>query len=340
MKFSNVKTLIFIGGGDLMLATMLVAREKGFLVGAVLAPRHADEIVESGDTLIVAIEKKKFPVCVEKSGADIDPTKLGEAFANALAICFGPAWIFPNAVLDRFPKGMVNFNGIPIPHYLGGAHYTWQILNDYRCGGCHIQYITDDVDRGDLLMSETFELSENALIPDDYFRENQAFANGFLGSFLDKLVAGAEFDRRPFEDVNDDRLYYPRLITTENGWIDWSWSGKQIDAFCRAFGSPYKGASTFYNGRRIFLKQVKFVTDSTHADFHPFCFGLIVRCTTKSAYVAVKGGLLQIDAYEFDASEDTNSKLREGNRFYTDTQKLEQSRIYRPQISSNGEVGS
>lgn len=337
-NFGKVKYLVLIGGGNLLLTTVAVARSKGFVVGAILAPRHADEIMSDGKSLLLGLQSNGYAACVAETVFDVDPLRLGDEFASALALCFGPAWIFPELVRARFTHGMLNFNGIPIPHYLGGAHYTWQILNGHRQAGCHIQRITGDVDRGDLLMSETFDLSQGASTPEDYFRENEDYAIRFLESFLEKLIAGHDFQARPFTDVNSHRLYFPRLITTENGWIDWSWSGNQIITFCRAFGSPYRGASTRLNGRRLYLKRLSLIEESSHPEFHPFCSGLIVRCLGDSFFVAVSGGLLQVEEYEFDEHDGAVDKIREGDRLFTDAAMLEHARLYRPQISASGNL--
>ena len=59
---------------------------------------------------------------------------------------------------------MLNFNGIPVPKYLGGAHYTWQILNSDKSGGNVLQEITENIDKGPILKSDYYELSSSAKI--------------------------------------------------------------------------------------------------------------------------------------------------------------------------------
>lgn len=334
VNFGTVPSLVFIGGGHLMLRTLLAARNRGLRAGAILAQRHADEVLPGGQTLLASLRSQSFSVDLAESADDVDPARLGEGFAGALALCFGPAWVFPPQVLARFAAGMLNFNGIPIPRYLGGAHYTWQILNGHRQAGCHIQCITDDVDQGDLLLSEAFALPASVRTPEDYFRENDRFGLQFLGGFLDRLAAGQDFVARAFANVNGERLYFPRLMTRDNGWIDWSWSGDEIEAFCRAFGPPYRGASTQYNGQRLFISQATLLTDPSHPTFHPFCAGLIVRKTAASFCVAVRQGLLRIDACKFDDGSATSS-IREGDRLFTDAHTLAQARLHRPRLAGS-----
>jgi RimJ/RimL family protein N-acetyltransferase/methionyl-tRNA formyltransferase len=339
VNFGQIKAIVFIGGGNNLLMSILLAQKKGFVVGSILALRHANEITSSGQTLLSELQRAGIPVCVANTVMDVDPIMLGEAFKSSQALCFGSAWIFPDLVRARFGHGMLNFNGIPIPHYLGGAHHTWQILNFNRSAGCHIQEISDNLDRGDILFSMNFQLSDYTTTPDDYFSEIERYSLDFLENFFDKLINQQNFLALPFENVNDQRLYFPRLITAENGWIDWSWSGPQIAAFCSAFGSPYRGASTRLNGRRIYIKRVKLIVESSHPDFHPFCSGLIVRRLDDSFFIAVSGGLLKVDAYEFEnEGNETVARIREGDRMFTDAVTLDRAIVFRPQISVDGNL--
>lgn len=329
---TQARSLVFIGGGQLMLDTMQAARRRGLNVGALLADRHAQETLATGHTLADVLHTLQIPASVMTTASAVDPALLGAGFQDSTALCFGPAWVFPPEVLARFPGGMLNFNGIPIPHYLGGAHYTWQILNGHRKAGCHIQRITSQVDRGGLIMSEAFDLPEDVQTPADYFRENDRLGMAFLNRFLDQYVSGAPFSARAFSEVNEQRLYFPRLLTLENGWIDWSWSGADIQAFCRAFAAPYKGASTCCNGRRIRLTQTQLLAEPDDQHFHPFCTGLIVRKTDAGVFVAVSGGLLQVLAFEWDGSE-PGPTLREGDRLFTEAAMLAHARLHRPRLA-------
>lgn len=324
-----IDTIIFIGGGMLMARCMARARALGFRTAAMLAERHASETLATGQKLTALLSANEQPHRILTSVDQVDPTSLFADPGRALALCFGPAWIFPAAVIERFAAGMLNFNGIPIPRYLGGAHYTWQILNDYRRSGCHIQQITADVDRGDLLMSASFELPALAATPADYFEANDACGYEFLDTFLGSLMRREPLQPRRFEAVDAERLYFPRLMTRDNAWIDWSWSGADILRFCSAFSAPYPGASTHYQGRRIFVKKASLETDAEHVGFHPFCAGLIVRTQANSFTVAVRNGLLRIDAWAFEGDAPA---LKEGERLDSDAAQLARARLYRPKI--------
>jgi len=333
-KVGTAGAMVFIGGGQLMINTIDTARQRGLKVGAILAERHAGERLASGRELLDELATRKVPAFIALSADEVDPVRLGDGFEYCTALCFGPAWIFPPPVLARFTGGMLNFNGIPIPHYLGGAHYTWQILNGHRKGGCHVQRITQQVDRGDLLMSEEFDLPADVLTPADYFRENDRYGLAFLERFLDRFVKREPFAERSFAGVDAERLYFPRLMTLDNGWIDWSWSGADIQAFCLAFSSPYKGASTHYRGQRIRLTQTVLLPEPAGQSFHPFCAGLVVRKTAVGFCVAVKGGLLQVSAFECEG-DPPMLVIQEGERLFTDQEALTRARLYRPRLAGS-----
>lgn len=320
-----IKKIIFVGGGMLMVRCMERARELGFDVGAFLAERHASQRLTDDSTLVEILMARQLSHRVLEDVDQVDPIALDAGPGRSLALCFGPAWIFPSAVIRRFDAGMLNFNGIPIPRYMGGAHYTWQILNNHRYSGCHIQLITDNIDRGDILLSQNFELPQTIDTPMAYFQENDLKGFEFINSFLNMIRSGLDMQRRSFSAIEPDRLYFPRLDTRENGWIDWSWSAEEILRFCNAFSSPYPGASTHYQGRRLLVKKISIIVDKEHAFFHPYCAGLIVRKDTDSFVVAVRNGLLRVESWEYDG----NSRfIKVGQRLDTSPEQLTRSRLF------------
>ena len=123
-RFGRVEHITLIGGGDLMLQAAILAQDAGLGVAAVLAPRHADEALPLAEMHTAAafagIGIRVHRVDDINAWPDIGDVG-GE---GALALCFGPSWIFGERVIGRFGSGMINFNGIPIPRYLGGGPIT------------------------------------------------------------------------------------------------------------------------------------------------------------------------------------------------------------------------
>lgn len=333
IRFDKLRSLVLIGGGDLMLHAARAYRARGIDCSVVFAPRHADELLPiDGRVARAVFLAEGFPVhVVEDMAADESWRSAVRDPGNALALCCGPAWVFPEGVRTFFGLGMINFNGIPVPRYVGGAHYTWQILNGDRSGGCIIQEITPRLDRGDVLRAEYFSLPDNVRVPLDYFKANYDLGLGFFDRLAADMASGAPFEAKPFAEFDEGRIYLPRLLTAENAFIDWSWEAPMVARFCDAFDEPYMGASTYLGEKLLRLRNVSLAASE---DFHPFTAGLVVRKREDAVYVAARGGLLRIgevrDAYGADAL----SGVREGMRLHTSAERLAHARTFKPQIGA------
>jgi methionyl-tRNA formyltransferase len=324
--------LVLIGGGDVMLHTAQAARAAGLRVAVILAPRHAEEILPLGrQNTFDAFRAASIPTfLIEDLNANLRSLPGQWIGSDALALCFGPAWIFDDTVRYAFGAGMINYNPIPVPRYLGGAHYTWQILQGDRNGGVILQLITDKLDRGPILKANYFDIPPTARTPADYFKIYTEHGNRLLDEMINSLIECRSFTLTRYEEVNERRLYLPRLYTLRNGWIDWRWSGQDIERFCCAFDEPYKGAGTLVDGHEIHLKDV-YLEEGERC--HPFLSGLVVRRLKDRVWVAVSDGLLRIGQVAGADDTDAKSLLREGQRLVTPPEKLYEALAYRPTLS-------
>jgi len=307
------------------------AKAAGLRVAAILAPRHAEEPLPlDGRKTEAALRALGIPVLVEADINAAQPLLRGEwTGRRAIAFCFGPAWIFGPQVLSAFGGGMVNYNPIPVPRYLGGAHYTWQILNGDRRGGCILQLVTPALDRGPILRSRYFRIPASARTPEDYFRAYHRPGCALVDGALKDIVAGRAFRTQAYDRVDARRLYLPRLNTAKNGFIDWRWSGAEIERFCCAFDRPYAGAGSYIDGVEVRLGDVRLEKGER---FHPFLSGLIVRRSGDTAWIAVTGGLLRVAALRSQGA-DVRALAREGARLSTPPEKLHEAAAYRPRLS-------
>ncbi|MBF0156117.1 MAG: hypothetical protein HQL57_02900, partial [Magnetococcales bacterium] len=304
-------------------------------VEIVLAPRHAgEELPLGGGVLGDFLRREGFSCHVVEAINRWDGLGALIQGEPTLALCFGPAWIFTEAVIAAFPLGMINFNGIPLPRYLGGAHYTWQILNGDRSGGCFLQEITVEVDRGPILRSHRYLLPVGVRLPRDYFRGNHEEAVRFLDRAIADMVADLPFEPLPYASLDPFRLYFPRLLTRENGYIDWDWSGEEIERFCAAFDDPYPGAMTFLEGQVVHLREVRL--ERCEGATHPFVAGLVLRRDAAGAWIGVRGGILVVGAAHEEEGADLLPGFREGRRLHTPAEWLERARAFRPVLDGAG----
>lgn len=309
-----------------MAEAVRLAQGQGFEVAAVVAARHANEVMPDERSLFDWLTERCGGLVLADNPEQASADQVFPIPENSMALCFGPAWIFPPRVLRSYSQGMFNFNGIPIPRYLGGAHYTWQILNNSLESGRFIQKVESDVDKGDIYMWETSILDSNVREPADFFRENHRLGVEFVKAFLSKLRRGELFHVEAFAPLESASIYFPRLSTMKNGWVDWTWAGQEIESFCNAFSDPYGGAVARYRDDTIRLRRVAF-HESAHNDFHPFSHGLVCRATEQSFFVAARGGLIEVLEWSF---EGRTEKVSVGHSLVANRQTLEQAKTEFP----------
>lgn len=333
-KFSkSIKNITFIGGGDIMLQAIKIAHNKNINSNVILSSRHAyEKLPISNKILINELKQLKIKTTLIDN---INSNSFLKKFKHfqSIALCFGPAWIFSNKIINKFHFGMFNFNGIPIPNYLGGAHYTWQILNDNKDGGCFIQRISNKIDKGEILSSYNYKLSNKAKIPIDYFKENLFLSSYFLSNFFDQIINKETFYSYSYETYKEKTKYYPRLNSNVNSWVDWKMKAEEIVKFCNAFDSPYSGAITTHKSQIIKLKSVSIIEKE---NFHTFTCGIILRTYKNSIFVAVKNGVLQINKVFDIENRDYIKKIKKGDRLLTKNSKIDQAKSHKPVLDSKG----
>ena len=334
MKFKKIENFVLIGFGEPLLYfyQQIILRKKNVLV--VISYRHSKTNLPIFKKNFEKTLKQKKIIYVKIK--DINNSKFFfknvPGGKNTICICFGPAWIFNNEVINHFRGNIFNFNGIPLPKYLGGAHYTWQILNNDRSSGKFIQQITTDIDKGDVLEYSYKKLPVYARLPKDYFNINYNNSIKFLDCFLNKVLKEKDFNKMKFETINKKRFYFPRLITKKQAVINWSWSARHIKSFCNAFDDPYTGAHTFLLKKRVYLKKINLSNEKVN--FHPFCSGLIIRKIKNSIWIATIDKLITTSDVFDDKGKNICKNLKEGFRFCSPVNNLNESLAFVPKITS------
>lgn len=331
MKFNQINKIILFGGAPLLVATAKWLQSSPLTVKVYTSPRHAVEpLDETGRTLQQALDQLAISYVITED-INTEPSLLQEITAETLGIGMGEAWSFSATIIQRFGGRLLDFMGIPHPRYRGGAHYTWMILRNDKTGGCNLQVINTDMvqgvfDSGEMVKSSTYEFPATVRTPLDYFNAAVQHEVAFIQEFLTEISAGKTFSLVPPDEARS--LYLPRLNTLQQAWIDWSWSGEELERFICAFDEPYAGASTLLNNVRVHLKGA--TLDQTEAPFHPFQAGLITRITaTEGIVLATRSGHLKVRQVYTQDGQLLNAKLTLGERFFTPPEKITYAMQYR-----------
>jgi methionyl-tRNA formyltransferase len=135
MKFNKINKVILFGGAPLLAATVKLLNDAKIEVIVFTSPRHAVEILDSsGCTLREALD---ISACKYIETEDINTclSLRKEITEFTLGIGMGEAWTFDEDLINLFRGRLLDFMGIPLPRYRGGAHYTWMILRGDMQGG-------------------------------------------------------------------------------------------------------------------------------------------------------------------------------------------------------------
>ncbi len=328
MRFGHIDTIILFGGGQRLVNFLSLAKNYKTIV--LSAPRLLNI---SLDQEAVTVEQyfMKHGIgyyCVEDlNNFDINPY----INAHTLGISFGAPWIFKPEFINKFKGRLINAHGARLPKNRGAATFSWQIMRRDH-GGCHLFHIVDGgIDTGTIIFKNEFDFPETCRTPKDYKNFFMAGEMEFFKEFMRKLEREEDFEEIPQDE--EKSTYFPRLSTAHHGWIDWSWRTKDIVQFISAFDNPHEGASTFLNGKRVFIKDA--AVDMSEGGFHPFMAGLIIRTVPGSILVAVKDGGIMLRSLRDEHGTDIMNAIRPGHRLATPISHLDAARaftaVYTPQ---------
>jgi len=334
MKFSTKTSFMLLGGGQLLADLVFLLTGKGRKTLVVTSQRHMRERVtgRSGITTL-----KEFLISNDiryyvSRDVNTDPSVIRRISRNVVGISLGAAWIFKNPFIKKFNGMLLNVHGTRLPQNRGGGIFSWQVLSNSRLGFAMVHQIQPGIDTGPILKYKEYFYPTSCRIPEDYQRVYNANTCGMVRDFLEDIKRGKDF--RPLEQQEYFSTYWPRLNTEIHGYIDWDWPLKDIELFICAFDNPYKGASTFVEHKRVFLKDC--LTDFSDGGFHPFQKGIIYRKTETALFVAAEAGTLIVRSIKDVNGRDIFGKMHIGTRFYTPHKFLEKSKQYHALYTHKG----
>ena len=335
MRFDKIDNIMLFGGARL-LADFAAHLKKGRWKAVVFSsPRHLSEAV-TDDGIPLAGHLKALGVPFYSSDdINSDPRVARHLTRGTLGIAMGAAWLFEKPFARRFDGRLLDFMGIRLPEYRGGAHYTWQILAGNRRGACNLQAIQggrDTFHLGPIVKTREYAFPRSCRIPLDYFAHAVPQERAFLDRFLKEVRAGRDFKLRRLDESSAS--HFPFLHTTTQGFVDWSWNAEEIERFIRAFDEPYAGASTFLGRRLLRLKSVS--RERTREDFHPFHAGLVYRRHEGATFIAARGGALRVERILDEKGRDASAALRLGDRLTTPASALEGAMAFSAEYGARG----
>jgi len=163
--------------------------------------------------------------------------------------------ILPNELISIPKKDVINLHASLLPKYRGAAPIHRAILNGERETGVTIFRINEKIDTGDILLQDTYKLSNNSTTGEIYNNLAEIGAKMMLKTLnrYDEIV--------PVEQDHSISTLAPK-ISAKECLIYWNKSAEIIHNQIRAF-SPKPGAYTYFQNQRIKLYNSEINKDST-----------------------------------------------------------------------------
>lgn len=159
--------------------------------------------------------------------------------------------IIPQNILDIPAKGSVNIHGSVLPFYRGASPIHAAILNGEKETGISIMLMDEKMDHGPVLAIEKLEIN-----PDERFEELEKrladLAAGMINQTIRKFAGG---EIQP-QEQDHDKATFCKMITKEDGKIDWNKPAKNIYNMFRAY-SKWPGIWTTWNNQILKLTSIK-----------------------------------------------------------------------------------
>ncbi len=324
IKFGKIDTIVLFGGGRVLRhLAQKISKEKKYEIYVVTSKRL---IIEKLNGISLADFLKRLGVkCIVTS--DITNNKLVRDIITEFTIgfSFGAPWIFKQEFIDLFGGNrLLNLHSRDLPRNRGAGGASWNILNDDKEAANLIHIVDSGLDTGDIIKRQHFKFPKNCKLPFDFDEYTAQTDKQFMEGFLKDIDAHKEFTLIPQDELKS--TYFPRLHTPIHGFINWEWKKDEIIRFICAFDDPYPGASTFWKGKRIFLKKVEPTKDPD--TFHPFMGGIIYRKTKNGVFVAAKGGGIWIKDARDEEGKLIIDAMRAGQRLFTPHSNLDHAKNF------------
>ncbi len=332
INYTYPKRIILLGSGDLMIKIYNWLSNKNINAMIITSPRQLND--KSGFDINFKNQLIKDNVKYEvfEDISSIESSKKIKDFKPDLSISFGAAWIFNKKnIKNLFKNKLLNFHSTRLPTNRGCLNYSWQILTANKIGTLIIHEVDDRLDTGDILFFDEFLYSNKAKIPIDYHKEFNKYAFNFFVDFFINLKKKKLIKK--FSQLDYLSSYNPRINTEVNGWIDWNMDASQLDKFISAFDDPYKGAHTFLNDKKVYIKKSS--VNFQDQIFHSFNRGIVYRNNLKWICIASKNGNLIIEEVLDINGKNILKDIKEGDRFQTPTNLSDKS-LYRVKYNSKG----
>ncbi len=153
-------------------------------------------------------------------------------------------------------KNLIVFHDSLLPKYRGFAPLINCLINGEKKAGVTALYASKEYDKGNIIFQESLKLQYPIKIKEAIEKIIPLYV-----SLVNKIALHLKQQKPlPRQTQNEKLASYSLWRDEDDFLIDWRQSAAAIERHIDALGPPYKGASTYYNGKlfRIFnVRKIK-----------------------------------------------------------------------------------
>jgi len=150
--------------------------------------------------------------------------------------------IIPKQILNIPKKGAVNIHPSLLPKYRGPSPISAAILNGDKYTGVSLIQMNEKMDEGDILASIKFKIGKKDTSQTLSLKLAQVGAK-LIHHVLHLIVT----DKIKPVPQNHKLATYTKILTKQDGFIDWKKPPKNLERMIRAY-YPWPGVWTYYQG--------------------------------------------------------------------------------------------
>ncbi len=235
----------------------------GILVSGNLGLRCLDFVSNFRDVCFVLTDKGSVEIIEYCSNKNI-PHFIGnprngnvhdfiKAFSVDVILSINYLFIIDSYLINFPQKYAINFHGSLLPKYRGRTPHVWSIINNEKETGITAHIITEECDKGDIIYQEKIWI-----LPDTTGGNLlQQFLN-LYPLIIEKVINIIENNQIILVEQDETKATWFGKRTAEDGEINWNWQKERIYNWVRAQSSPYPGAFTYYNNRKIIVHKIEY----------------------------------------------------------------------------------
>lgn len=231
------KKIIFFGTPNFALPTLTALQQASYnivLVVTKLDQPVGRNLIKTPSAIKILSQQFGYQICNDLTDLKLKISDLKPDLG--VVVAYGK--IIPKEILDAFPLGCLNLHPSLLPKYRGPSPIQSAILNGDQETGVTIIKLDEEMDHGPIVRNHQLPITNNQTLKslhDQLSREAAKLLIETLPDYLSGKIKPVPQD--------DSQATFTKIITKEDGFIDWSKSAQDLERQIRAF-YPWPGSFT------------------------------------------------------------------------------------------------